>query len=231
MQRALLTVILAAATAMPVFAATRTHEGLTYSTSAVKPGVWSTKFSKCRDYAEKNGLPLIVFWANNGCHVCADVCQSVGRSSKFQSWMSTSGAMFVFGLGVTGGENAEIKKFAFDSSKRYPFLAVQLRQKGASNSMKKTFTGAGKDAKHVLGTIRGILKPYARVMLRAKTGGSVTQVGYRRIGKHVKLVAKPKRGYAFKGWYNSSGKRLSTSATYRLKVTKRATYTARFKKK
>lgn len=232
MRKAILVGLLIGLVLQPGLARAKTHAGLTYSTTAVKTGVWSSKFTKCKAYAEKHGRPLIVLWANDGCHNCEAVCRSLGSSSSFKSWMSSSGAVFVFGVG-TKGENAQIKEFArYSTHVSFPLMAVYLKQKGASSrSVYKAFTGAGGNASSILSTIKGLLKPYARIKLKAGTGGSVTQVGYRTIGKTTTLVAKPSSRYKFKGWYNSSGSRVSKSAKYRLKVKKAATFTAKFTKK
>ena len=62
-------------------------------------------------------------------------------------------------------------------------------------------------------------------------GGSVKGTGQYQPGKTATLVATPKKGYAFTGWYDEDGNLLSLAATYKYKMTAAGvSFTARFKK-
>ncbi|MBQ9531932.1 MAG: transglutaminase domain-containing protein [Eubacterium sp.] len=58
------------------------------------------------------------------------------------------------------------------------------------------------------------------------TDGGTFYVGYEN-GKHT-MVAAPDSGYSFLGWYNSSGKKISSSLQYSTKTKSSFSYTARF---
>ena len=109
--------------------ATRTHEGLKYSTTAVKGGVWSSQFTKCKRYAEKQGIPFVVLWVNPGCGHCRALCNELAASS-FAEWQKTCRYVFVLGIGTKTKSGARAKEFAKTDGKTklgmFPFCAVYL---------------------------------------------------------------------------------------------------------
>ena len=219
-------------------AATRRHDGLEYSTSAVRPGIWSAQFAKCKEYAEKRGLPLVVMWVNPGCGHCRALCNSMASSSSFTKWRKSCGHVFALGIGRTSATGKKVHDFAGTDKSgtrsllhTFPFCAVYLNPRGGeSPSMKKVFTGSGLTAADFRSKVKTSLKDYAKIWLKAGKGGTVVQVRWQKKGKKVTIKARPRRGYRFLGWYGSNGKRISRKASYRVKVKKNVTYTAKFKK-
>ena len=219
--------------------ATRTYEGLKYSTTAVKPGVWSTQFTKCKRYADKAGVPLVVLWVNPGCGYCRALTSSISASASFSKWQKACGYVFVLGIGTKSGSGKNAKAFAKSDGKAtlssFPYCAVYLNPLGsASPTMKKVFAGrsagSGMTASAFRRNVLSARRKYAKIRLKASKGGEVRQVKWQKIGKKVVLRAISGRGYRFMGWYDKKGKRESTRASYKLKVKKSTTYTAKFKK-
>ena len=220
--------------------ATRTHEGIRYSTTAVKAGVWSSQFSKCKKLAAKKGVPLVVLWVNPGCGYCRALCSSISASSSFAKWQKSCGYVFVLGIGTKSSSGKRAKEFTKSDGKTtlssFPFCAVYLDPLGkVSPVLKSVFAGrsagSGMTASVFRKKILSARKKYARIKLRATKGGVVRQIRWQKIGKRVKLTAISNRGYRFLGWYDKKGKRVSTSASkFKLKITKSTTYTAKFKK-
>lgn len=212
--------------------ATKYHDGLAYSTSkTLKTGVWNSHFVNLKAYAEKKGVPLIVLWANPGCRHCKELCQSISSSSAFTTWRKSSGYVFALGIGTSSADGSAAKAFAYDSSRQFPYCAVYLDPIGsASPVLKQTFTGNGMTASGFMSKVKKILKEYVLITVRTYGDGKASNVYYQKIGKTVTLKATPNAGSKFDGWY-VNGKRVSTQATYKVKVSKVISYTAKFKKK
>lgn len=219
-------------------AATKSHEGLKYSTTAVTPGVWTTQFSKAKRYAEKQGIPLVVLWVNPGCGYCRALCSSISASSSFAKWQKSSGYMFVLGIGNKTSSGKKAKAFAKTDGRTtlssFPYCAVYLNPRGAvSPTLKKVFagrsSGSGMTADAFRRKILSSRSKYAKISLKAGKGGSVSQVRWQKIGKKVPIKAVSNRGYRFVAWYDKKGKQISKKAYYKLKITKSATYKAVFK--
>lgn len=70
-------------------------------------GKWHCNFSKCKDYAVKNGIPLIAVWSNgDACGHCVMFENGI-NSTAFKNWMKTSGCVFYFIYSGDSGEGAE----------------------------------------------------------------------------------------------------------------------------
>ena len=215
--------------------AIKTHERLKYSTTAVKPGVWSLQFDKCRKLAIESGVPLVVLWVNPGCAHCRELCYSIADSPLFDKWRTDSGFVFVIGIGRTTKTGEKVKEFAkvdrLKSISSYPFCAVYLNPIGkTSSSIKRVFTGSGLSATGFRKQVSTILRNYAKITLKSSSGGTVRQVSWQQKGKKVTLKATSDRGYRLLGWYDQKGNLVSKKASYKITVKKNVTYTAKFKK-
>lgn len=90
-------------------------------------GKWHAGFSKCKSYAEKNGVPLIAVWSNgDACSHCVRF-ESACNSTNFKNWMATSGCVFYFIYSGDGGDGKiESKVFHWirGDNTSYPFIRV-----------------------------------------------------------------------------------------------------------
>ena len=78
---------------------------------------------------------------------------------------------------------------------------------------------------------RFALARYVRALADPANGGTVTGGGTYADGKAATLRATPKKGYAFCGWYDADGNRVSLATTYKYKMAEDgAALTAVFKK-
>lgn len=230
-----LTVALCTLACLVGSAKTKTHEQLKYSTTAVKAGVWSTQFTKCKKLAVKRGVPLVVLWVNPGCAHCRELCHSLADTPSFNDWLKKSGNVFVLGIGTNTSTGKKVKAFAKSDKKTtlstFPFCAVYLNPLGTTSpTIKGVFTGNGLSATGFRRKARSIYKKYAKITLKKTSGGAVEPVMWQKIGKKVKLRAISNRGYRFVGWFDKKGKRVSTKANYQIKVKKSVLYRAKFKK-
>lgn len=73
-------------------------------------------------------------------------------------------------------------------------------------------------------------KPTYTVTVTSSGSGTVTGAGGYTSGETATLKATPNSGYRFDGWYNESGTRVSTNATYSFTVTQNQNFTAKFVK-
>lgn len=69
-----------------------------------------------------------------------------------------------------------------------------------------------------------------KITVNATTGGKVTGAGTFESGKNVTLKAKPNQKYRFAGWYDSNGKKLSSSWKYSFTAESNTKITAKFSK-
>ena len=97
------------------------------SGSAAKAGVWLSNFSKAKNYAVDNGLPLIAVWSNgDSCGHCVTF-ESACNSSYFRKWMASSGMVFYFthsgeSQGAVGGSIFHWCRKNKNTS--YPFVRI-----------------------------------------------------------------------------------------------------------
>lgn len=74
---------------------------------SVIPGTWHADLNKCRDYAEKNGVPMIAVWSNgDGCGHCI-IFETVVQSPLFMEWMKTAPYVFYLGLNEDGNPSPD----------------------------------------------------------------------------------------------------------------------------
>ena len=108
------------------------------SSGPIVPGEWNSHFYAGKEYAEANNVPMLLFWANPGCGNCANMISAVSTPG-FQSWMATSGLVFVFVQGTSTAEKSDAKAFAKNSSLMFPYMSVYYPT--ASGWKKNNFTG------------------------------------------------------------------------------------------
>lgn len=131
-------------------------------------GEWTSQFDKARKQAKAEGVPLVVFWANNGCSHCAAVELEM-CSSTFKKWMVEQKLYMVFTCGGYPGPcgktdlndaTAAAKAAARDPSGRFPYIGVWWDKDGKGFKKQGTFTGDGMNANGVKTAIMNRLKGY-----------------------------------------------------------------------
>ena len=130
-------------------------------------GEWTSQFNKARKQAEAENVPLVVFWANNGCGHCATVEVSMD-SSSFRKWMKEKKLYMVFCCGGYPGPCGQTdlndgtttaKTYAKDKSREFPYIGVWWN-KGSKLTKRGTFTGNGKTATQIATKIMDLLPGY-----------------------------------------------------------------------
>ena len=112
-----------AATATATLVASRSK-----ASAAVTLGKWHAGFSKCKQYAEKNKIPLIAVWSNGeSCPHCTKFERAV-NSTVFKTWMKTSGCVFFFtypGDGADGKIGSTVFHWCRNNKNtNYPFVRI-----------------------------------------------------------------------------------------------------------
>ncbi len=106
----------------------------------VTPGVWCSNFTDAKEYADKNNIPMLVFWANPGCSQCAKL-ESACKSNDFKEWMEETQMIFVFGYGTSSADMKACKEFAKNESKAFPYMVIYWKQNTAGEEVLQRFTG------------------------------------------------------------------------------------------
>lgn len=84
----------------------------------VIPGEWTSSFLLAKDYAEKNGVPLLLFWSSSGCGQCNRM-KTACNQANFVTWRKERKLIFVF------SENDPVSKpFAKNPSAKFPYMRL-----------------------------------------------------------------------------------------------------------
>jgi hypothetical protein len=106
----------------------------------VTPGVWCSNFTAAKEYADKNNVPMLVFWANPGCSQCAKL-ESACKRSDFVEWMEETQMIFVFGYGTSTADAKACKEFAKNETKEFPYIVVYWKSNTEGEQVLQRFTG------------------------------------------------------------------------------------------
>ena len=106
----------------------------------VTPGVWCSNFTAAKEYADKNNVPMLVFWANPGCSQCAKL-ESACKRSDFVEWMEETQMIFVFGYGTSTADAKACKEFAKNETKAFPYIVVYWKSNTDGEQVLQRFTG------------------------------------------------------------------------------------------
>ena len=98
------------------------------SVESVTPGVWSSSFHAAKDYAEKNNIPMLIFFANPGCHVCEKL-ESACKDDDFVAWQEKMKMVMVFTYGTSGSDKSDSKAFVKNSTGKFPYMGVYWASK------------------------------------------------------------------------------------------------------
>lgn len=93
------------------------------SVESVTPGVWSSSFLTAKEYSEKNDIPMLIFFANPGCHVCEKL-ESACKGEEFVAWQHKMNMVMVFTYGSSGADKSASKAFVKNPTGKYPYLGV-----------------------------------------------------------------------------------------------------------
>ena len=227
--KALLVCVAVAAMCLSGLAQTKEHEMLKYSTTAVKTGVWSTQFDKCKKLAVQLGVPLVVLWVNPGCAHCRELCNSMAMSDSFTNWRKKCGFVFVLGIGTSSKTGEKVKSFTKHDKNTtlsdYPFCAVYLNPRGsASPTVKKVFSGNGITALAFKKQVLLAIKNYKKVTIKAGSGVMGGQVswmkGGKTIGNTLTMWQKVGKTFTLKTVFKSKINFGKNNATYKVLLKK-----------
>ena len=132
----------------------------------VERGEWTSQFNKTFELAKKEGIPLMVFWGNDGCGHCAAL-ESEMSGSVFTSWQKEYGIYMTFNIGGYSGPAGnesdvwDAKSAAFDASGEFPYIGVWWTDSKGKFDQLGTFTGNGLSAEQVISKVKGMLKGYS----------------------------------------------------------------------
>lgn len=104
------------------------------SQTAVEPGVWCSDYAAAKDYADAEGVPMLVFWANPSCSVCEKM-EAACRTAEFRVWQAERRFVMVFSYGDTA-----VKKIVQNPSREYPYMMIYWSKAG-SEVLQEKFSG------------------------------------------------------------------------------------------
>ena len=143
------------------------------SKGAIVRGEWTSQLDKAMKQALEEDVPVLVFWANNGCGHCAatevELC-----TKTFTNWQKKYQIYMVFSCGGYPGpaknESAVAKQVAKrdGGSTSFPYVGVywgdgkkyDYESKSYSNKWRGAFSGNGMDAPTFIKKVESILKGY-----------------------------------------------------------------------
>ncbi|MBQ2631964.1 MAG: hypothetical protein IJG13_19995, partial [Kiritimatiellae bacterium] len=141
------------------------------SKGTVERGEWTSQLDKTMKLAASENVPVVVFWANNGCGHCA--ATEVEMCTKtFTSWQQKYQIYMVFACGgysgPAGNEADVAKEVARDSSGEFPYVgvywgtgaSVSYKGKAYTNKKRGTFTGNNLDAAAFIKKVESLLSGY-----------------------------------------------------------------------
>lgn len=79
--------------------------------AAVVPGEMNGSFQACRDYSEREGVPLVLVWSGRGCESC-EALESALESQDAKATMKKLGYVFCHVTGDVTGDATEAAKAA-----------------------------------------------------------------------------------------------------------------------
>ena len=141
------------------------------SKGAIVRGEWTSQLDKAMKQAAEENVPVLVFWANNGCGHCAatevELC-----TKTFTNWQKKYQIYMVFACGGYPGpaknESDVAKEVARDKSGEFPYVGVYwgtgsketYKGKSYNNKKRGTFTGNGLDAATFIKKAEALLSGY-----------------------------------------------------------------------
>lgn len=132
----------------------------------VERGEWTSQFNKAFELAQNEGVPLMVFWGNDGCGHCAAL-ESEMSGSTFTKWQKEYGIYMTFNIGGYSGPAGrdpdvwDAKSAAFDASGEFPYIGVWWVDSKGEMKQLGTFTGNGLSADNVISKVKSMLKGYS----------------------------------------------------------------------
>jgi hypothetical protein len=103
-------------------------------------GAWTSSFADAKAYADKENIPMLVFWASPGCSQCEKL-ESACKGDDFKSWMAEMNIVFVFGYGVSDDDAKACKAFVKNSTKEFPYMGVCWKENTHGQEILEKFTG------------------------------------------------------------------------------------------
>lgn len=142
----------------------KTIAGLEVS-DAVTPGVWCSDLSAAKEYADANGVPMLVFYANPGCGFCEKL-ESACKKDDFLEWQTTRGYVMVFAYGTSSVANWILKIRRLSN---LPLIAMYW------NGTAKAFSGRSGSMPVTGGSLQSQLMQSMDEFAAGWTGGGTVQ--------------------------------------------------------
>lgn len=166
--------------------------------SSVRPAVWSENYREARAYAERNGIPLLVYYGSSDCGASTFFLSEVAESAELNAWLGRHPIMLAKLHGseemlhaarnsteekspypdFTAARNW-IKSAAVKSITEYPFVGLYWR-KADGTTVQKVFTGRSGSIPSVPGSgARSLLEKMIALLdqqFGAYTGGTIQPV-------------------------------------------------------
>ena len=106
----------------------------------VVPGAWTSSFTAAKEYADKNNVPMFIFWANPSCIQC-EKTEAACKKDDFKKWMAEKQYVFVFGYGISTKDLQACKAFVKNSSGEFPYMGAYWKSNPKGVEVLEKFTG------------------------------------------------------------------------------------------
>ena len=118
---------------------------LTYNTSGVTPGTWTSDFAAAKKYADTYNIPMLVYVGAADCGYCR-IMKSTGlTSASFKSWVASHPIVLVFleyssSSAISAAFKSDEVTFVYNSSGLLPLMRAYWKQ-SSGTVVGKAFSG------------------------------------------------------------------------------------------
>ena len=110
--------------AAALFFAVLESGAITISNGAIQRGVWNSRFTAAKEYAENRYLPMLVYWGGDRCSYCHELSDNCSEPD-FLAWQANRKLVMVHCTGTASADASAAMKFAENSSPGlWPFICV-----------------------------------------------------------------------------------------------------------
>ncbi|MBR4172034.1 MAG: thioredoxin family protein [Kiritimatiellae bacterium] len=109
--------------AVIVFLSVLESRAVTISNGEIQRGVWNSRFTAAKEYAEKRYLPMLIYWGGKKCSYCNELDKDCCEND-FLTWQARRQLVMVHCTGTSTSDASAALNFAQNSTGLYPYICV-----------------------------------------------------------------------------------------------------------